>query len=65
MDCQEGLHFSRLCYVTFAWITRPERPNAAKSEVKRPEGPPARSRARDRLKHCVLDREILKHIYNL
>ena len=32
------------CYVTFAWVTRPERPEGAKDEVKRPEGPPARSR---------------------
>ena len=30
--------------VTFAWVTRPERPKGAKDEVKRPEGPPARSR---------------------
>ena len=26
------------------WVTRPERPKDAKDEVKRPEGPPARSR---------------------
>ena len=25
--------------VTFAWVTRPERPKGAKDEVKRPEGP--------------------------
>ena len=30
--------------VTFAWVTRPERPKGAKDEVKRPEGPPTRSR---------------------
>ena len=29
--------------VTFAWVTRPERPKGAKDKVKRPEGPPARS----------------------
>ena len=27
-----------------AWVTRPERPKGAKDEVKRPEGPPTRSR---------------------
>ena len=27
----------------FMWVTRPERPKGAKDEVKRPEGPPARS----------------------
>ena len=26
-----------------AWVTRPERPNFTKDEVKRPDGPPARS----------------------
>ena len=30
--------------VNFAWVTRPECPKGAKDEVKRPEGPPARSR---------------------
>ena len=30
--------------VNFAWVTRPERPKGAKDEVKRLEGPPARSR---------------------
>ena len=30
--------------VKFAWVTRPERPKGAKDEVKRPEGPPTRSR---------------------
>ena len=30
--------------VIFAWVTRPERPKGAKDEVKRPEGPPPRSR---------------------
>ena len=30
--------------VNFAWVTRPERPKGAKDEVKKPEGPPARSR---------------------
>ena len=30
--------------VNFAWVTRPERPKGAKDKVKRPEGPPARSR---------------------
>ena len=30
--------------VNFAWVTRPERPKGAKDEVKRPEGPPPRSR---------------------
>ena len=29
--------------ITDAWVTRPERPKGAKDEVKRPEGPPARS----------------------
>ena len=33
-----------LVLVTFAWVTRPERPKGAKDEVKRPEGPPTRSR---------------------
>ena len=32
------------CHVTFAWVTRPERPKGMKDKVKRPEGPPARSR---------------------
>ena len=31
------------CYVSFAWVTRPERPKGLKDEVKGPEGPPARS----------------------
>ena len=26
-----------------AWVTQPERPKGVKDEVKRPEGPPARS----------------------
>ena len=30
--------------VNFAWVTRPERPKGAKDEVKRPRGPPTRSR---------------------
>ena len=30
--------------ITDAWVTPPERPKGAKDEVKRPEGPPARSR---------------------
>ena len=30
--------------VTFAGVTRPERPKGAKDEVKRPEGPTTRSR---------------------
>ena len=30
--------------VNFAWVSRPERPKGAKDEVKRPEGPPTRSR---------------------
>ena len=30
--------------VNIAWVTRPERPKGAKDEVKRPEGPPIRSR---------------------
>ena len=30
--------------VNFAWVTRPERPLGAKDEVKRPKGPPPRSR---------------------
>merc|ERR1712222_175047 len=30
--------------ITNAWVTRPERPKGAKDKVKRPEGPPARSR---------------------
>ena len=30
--------------VTFTWVTRPERLKGAKDEVKRPEGPPTRSR---------------------
>ena len=30
--------------VNFAWVTRPERPKGVKDEVKRPEGPPIRSR---------------------
>ena len=30
--------------VNFVWVTRPERPKGAKDEVKRPEGPPIRSR---------------------
>ena len=29
---------------TVTWVTRPERPKGAKDEVKRPQGPPARSR---------------------
>ena len=35
------------------WVTRPERPKGAKHEVKRPEGPPARSLLiRDNLFSC-------------
>ena len=30
--------------ITDAWVTRPERPKGGKDEVKRPEGPPIRSR---------------------
>ena len=30
--------------VTFAWVTRPERPKGAKDNVKEPEGPPTISR---------------------
>ena len=30
--------------ITGPWVTRPERPKGVKDEVKRPEGPPARSR---------------------
>ena len=30
--------------VNFARVARPERPKGAKDEVKRPEGPPPRSR---------------------
>ena len=30
--------------INFVWVTRPERPKGAKDEVKRPEGPPPRSR---------------------
>ena len=30
--------------VNFAWVTRPERPKGVKDEVKRPEGPPTKSR---------------------
>ena len=30
--------------VTFAWVTRPERPKGTKDEVKRPEEPPNRTR---------------------
>ena len=33
-----------LCHVPLAWVTQPERPKGAKDELKRPEGPPARSR---------------------
>ena len=33
------------CYVTFGWVTRPERLKGAKDEVMKPEGPPARSQA--------------------
>ena len=29
--------------ITDPWVTRPERPKGAKDEVKRPEGPSARS----------------------
>ena len=36
-----------LVLVTFAWVTRPERPKGAKDEVKRPEGPPTRSRGQE------------------
>ena len=33
-----------LVLVIFAGVTRPERPKGVKDEVKRPEGPPTRSR---------------------
>ena len=39
-----SLYYSvSLCYVTFAWVTWPERPKAVMDEGKRPEGPSARS----------------------
>ena len=32
---------------TIAWVPRPERLKGVKDEVRRPEGPPARSRGRE------------------
>ena len=34
------------CHATLAWVTRPEHLKGVKDEVKRPEGPPARSQPR-------------------
>ena len=41
--CIRDTEVEELVVVTFAWVTRPERPKGAKDEVKRPEGLPARS----------------------
>ena len=40
--------------VNFAWVTRPERPKGAKDEVKKPKGPPARSRGPAGLRLLVI-----------
>ena len=42
-SCIIGVKVEKEVLVNFAWVTQPERPKGAKDEVKRPEGPPARS----------------------
>ena len=43
-SCIIGVEVKKEVLVNIAWVTRPERPKGAKDEVKRPEGPSARSR---------------------
>ena len=42
--CIIAVEVEKEVLVKFAWVTRPERPQGAKDEVKRPEGPPPKSR---------------------
>ena len=42
--CIIGVEVEKEVLVNFAWVTRPERPKGVKDEVKRPQGPPIRSR---------------------
>ena len=44
ISCIIDANVEKEVLVNFAWVTRPERPKGAKDEVKRPEGPPIRSR---------------------
>ena len=46
-----------------AWVTRPERPKGVKDEVKRPEGPPARSRGTEGPQTSSIIYGIYIHIY--
>ena len=43
-SCIIGVEVEKEVLVNFAWFARPERPKGVKDDVKRPEGPPARSR---------------------
>ena len=43
-SCIIGVEVEKEVLVNFAWVTWPECPNGAKDKVKRPEGPPIRSR---------------------
>ena len=43
-SCIIGVEVEKEVLVNFAWVARPELPKGAKDEVKRPEGPPIRSR---------------------
>ena len=43
-SCIIDVEVEKEVLANFAWVTRPERPKGAKDEVKRPEGPPPRSR---------------------
>ena len=42
-SCIIGVEVEKEVLVIFAWVAQPERPKGAKDEVKRPEGPSARS----------------------
>ena len=43
-SCIIGVEVDKEVLVNFARVARPERPKAAKHEVKTPKGPPIRSR---------------------
>ena len=43
-SCIIGVEVEKDVLVNSAWVTWPERPKGAKDDVKRPKGPPARSR---------------------
>ena len=44
-SCLTDVEVENKVLVNFVWVTRPERPKAAKDEVKRPKEPPPRSRS--------------------